>query len=112
MRKDEILARSRAENKPVDEREVCLHLKAAQITVIVTIVLCLAFSLVNFILSVLGKRDFYAWDPPALIMFGVMVAFCLTKGIFMKKKTEIVVGIIGAVCLVIFAMLYVLTFFI
>ena len=55
MNKEEILAKSRAENKGTDEREKLVLIKAGQIAFTVGGVMCMLIALFNSILSIVDQ---------------------------------------------------------
>ena len=97
MNKEEILAKSRAENKGQDEREKQVLIKAGQIAFTVGGVMCMLIALFNSILSMVdhgGTR----FDPKLntllwAIYLSMLGSLFLYKYIKLKKKHELFLAI-------------------
>ena len=97
MNKEEILAKSRAENKGTDEREKLVLIKAGQIAFTVGGVMCMLIALFNSILSMVdhgGTRT----DPKLnTMLWGIYLSMLgslfLYKYIKLKKKHELFLAI-------------------
>ena len=97
MNKEEILAKSRAENKGQDEREKQVLIKAGQIAFTVGGGLCMLVALINSILSV-ADEDGKRFDPKLnTILWGIYLSMLgslfLYKYIKLKKKHELFLAI-------------------
>ena len=98
MNKEEILAKSRAENKGTDEREKLVLIKAGQIAFTVGGVMCMLIALFNSILSMVDHGGTRA-DPKLNTMLwsiylSMLGSLFLYKYIKLKKKHELVLAII------------------
>lgn len=97
MNKEEILAKSRAENKGQDEREKQVLIKAGQIAFTVGGVMCMLIALFNSILSMVdhgGTR----FDPKLntllwAIYLSMLGSLFLYKYVKLKKKHELFLAI-------------------
>ena len=97
MNKEEILAKSRAENKGTDEREKLVLIKAGQIAFTVGGVMCMLIALFNSILSMVDHGGTRA-DPKLNTMLwsiylSMLGSLFLYKYIKLKKKHELFLAI-------------------
>ena len=97
MNKEEILAKSRAENKGQDEREKQVLIKAGQIAFTVGGVMCMLIALFNSIFSMVDQGG-TRFDPklnPMLwsIYLSMLGSLFLYKYIKLKKKHELILAI-------------------
>ena len=98
MNKEEILERSRAENKGTDDREKQVLIKAGQIAFTVGGVMCMLIALFNSILSMVDHGGTRA-DPKLNTMLwsiylSMLGSLFLYKYIKLKKKHELFLAII------------------
>ena len=97
MKKEEILAKSRAENKGQDEREKQVLIKAGQIAFTVGGVMCMLIALFNSILSMVDhggtrldpKLNTMLWS----IYLSMLGSLFLYKYVKLKKKHELFLAI-------------------
>lgn len=98
MNKEEILAKSRAENKGTDEREKQVLIKAGQIAFSVGGVMCMLISLFNSILSIVDQGG-TRFDPKLntilwSIYLSMLGSLFLYKYVKLKKKHELFLSIV------------------
>lgn len=92
MNKEEILAMSRQENKEKDLYEMQVSESSANIGLITGAIICaLLFALEIFIC---GTTNYGLWS----IVTGFNAAMMIYKGIKLKKKSSILIGIMWATC--------------
>lgn len=87
MDKDEILAKSRAENKDRDFVEAEVMAKANEVALTTGVMLCSLLSVLHAIFQ--DSVDFGVWT----VMFGMTAAIMLTKYIKLKKRHELLLGL-------------------
>ena len=97
MNKEEILAKSRAENKGSDEREKQVLIKAGQIAFTVGGVMCMLIVLFNSILEMVDQGG-TRFDPKLNTMLwsiylSMLGSLSLYKYIKLKKKHELFLAI-------------------
>ncbi len=92
MNKEEILAMSRQENKDKDLYEMQVTESSANIGVITGAIICaLLFAAEIFIC---GSTNYGLWS----IVTGITATMGIYKGVKLKKKSKIAIGIMWAVC--------------
>ena len=110
MNKEEILAKSRAENKGTDEREKLVLAKAGQKAFGAGLIVCMLITMFNGILSDIDKS---LYDPkltcgPWGIYLSMMGTLFLYKYVKLRKKHELVLSIffliVGLAALVVLAL--------
>ena len=110
MNKEEILAKSRAENKGTDEREKLVLAKAGQKAFGVGLILSMLITMFN---GILGEINAELYDPkltsgPWGIYLSMMGALFLYKYIKLKRKHELILSIffllVGIAALVVLAL--------
>ena len=87
MDKDEILERSRKENKDMDLVELEVINKANMIANVVGMVVCAALTVIHAILQ--KRMDNSAWT----VMFSIMATVMLVKFIRLRRRHELIVGL-------------------
>lgn len=102
MNKNEILAKSREENKNQDEREKLAIAKASQKATFVGAIVCCIFIVLDIIFD---RGIFYPVYSIYLSMTGATLLF---KYFYLKKKHELIFGIIELCIAVAFIVLYVI----
>lgn len=92
MNKDEILAKSREENRQKDPYEMEIKIKASQIGTISSLIICFVLFLIQILAG--GGMNYGLW--------GVIMAGCggsnLFMGIKLKRQSSIVLGICYLLC--------------
>ena len=100
MDKDEILERSRKEHKDMDLVELEVINKANMIANVVGMMVCVALTLIH---GALQKRmDNSAWT----VMFSIMSTVMLVKYVKLRRRHELMIGLIYLLCAVIFFAYY------
>lgn len=102
MDKNEILAKSREENKNQDEREKLAIAKASQKATLVGALVCCFFIIFDIFL---GNGIFY---PVYSIYLAITGSTLLFKFYYLKKPHELVFGIIEILIAIAFIVLYIL----
>ena len=95
MDKDEILERSRKENKDMDLVELEVNNKANMIANLVGVMVCAALTLIHAIVR--DGIDTSAWT----VMFSILSAIMLVKYAKLRRGHELVVGLlylVSAIC--------------
>ena len=100
MDKDEILARSRKENKDMDFVEAEVRAKANGVALNVGIMVCGLLSILRIIF--LDTLDYSAWT----VYFSALTATMIYKYVKLRKRHELVIGLFYGVCFVMFFILY------
>ena len=100
MDKDEILARSRKENKDRDFVEAEALAKANSIALSVGIMICGLLSLLHVIF--LETVDYSVWT----VYFSVLATVMLVKYVKLRRRHELVIGLLYAAFCVIFFVFY------
>ena len=98
--KDEILARSRKENKDRDFVEAEVLAKANGIALNVGIMVCGLLSILHVIF--LETVDYSAWT----VYFSALTATMIFKYVKLRKRHELVIGLFYAACFVMFFVFY------
>ena len=95
MDKDEILERSRKEHKDMDFVELEVNNKANMIANLVGVMVCAALTLIHAIVR--DSVDASAWT----VMFSILSAIMLVKYAKLRRRHELVVGLlylVSAIC--------------
>ena len=100
MDKDEILARSRKENKDRDFVEAEAMAKANSIAINVGIMVCGVLSILHVIFR--DTVDYGVWT----VYFSVLAATMIYKYVKLRKRHELVIGLFYAACCVMFFVFY------
>lgn len=100
MDKDEILARSRKENKDRDFVEAEAMAKANSIAISVGIMVCGLLSILHVIF--LETVDYSVW----VVYFSVLAATMIVKYVRLRRRHELVIGLFYAACCVMFFVFY------
>ena len=103
MNKEEILAKSRAENKGTDEREQQVIARAGQIAAAVGGLLCMAISILEAIF-----HDTFSVIP-WLIYTGMQGALFLYKYLGLRRRHELILAILFLALCAAFAVCYVIS---
>ena len=100
MDKDEILAKSRKENKDMDFVEAEVLSKANGIALNVGIIVCGLLSILHAIFR--ETVDFSAWT----VYFSALTATMLYKYVKLRRRHELLIGLFYAACCVMFFVFY------
>ena len=100
MDKDEILARSRKENKDMDFVEAEVLAKANSIALSVGIMVCGVLSILHAIFR--ETVDFSAWT----VYFSALATIMIVKFIKLRRRHELALGLFYAACCVMFFIFY------
>ena len=100
MDKDEILARSREENKNRDFVEMEAEHKGNAVAFTTGILLCSLVSVLHAIFR--DSVEYGVWT----VMFGMMATIMLTKFVKLKKRHELALGLFYGALSVFFFLLY------
>ena len=95
MDKDEILERSRKEHRDMDLVELEVNNKASMIANLVGVMVCTALTLIHTIIR--EGVDTSAWT----VMFSILSAIMLVKYAKLRRRHELVVGLlylVSAIC--------------
>lgn len=101
MNKEEILAKSRAENKSMDELEKNVLDKAGKISTQVGLLLCCLIAVLEVIFT--GKVSMGSWT----IYFGILTTQFLVKYCKLRQKHELLVTIFYCVLFLAFFALFI-----
>ena len=102
LTKEEILDRSRDENKNGDELQKRNEQKAVRYGVVFSVVFALAVLIAEFIIS----DHYYATYAALSIFWGISGGTQLFKGIFNKDKKQIFGSFAGIICALLFYAMY------
>lgn len=102
MNKEEILKKSREENKNKDIAELKTTHNAASWAYIIGVVLCCILVILDLIVT--GFVNFTI----CIILFGMLSTVFMVKYIKMRKKHELFISLLYAVCFVLFFAMYIL----
>ena len=100
MDKDEILARSRKENKDRDFVEAEALAKANSIAINVGIMVCGVLSILHVIFR--DTVDYGVWT----VYFSVLAATMIVKFVKLRRRHELLIGLFYAACCVMFVVFY------
>lgn len=100
MDKEEILAKSRKENRDRDFVEAEVLVKANQIALHVGTFTCGLLAILHVIF--LETLDYSAWT----VYFSVLATTMLVKYVKLRRRHELVIGVFYAACCVMFFVLY------
>ena len=100
MDKDEILAKSRKENKDMDLVEAAVLSKANGIALSVGLMVCGLLSILHIIF--LEDMDYSVW----VVYFSALTTTMIFKYVKLRKRHELVIGLFYAACFVMFFVLY------
>ena len=100
MDKDEILAKSRAENKDRDFVEAEVLAKANSIALSVGIMVCGVLSILHVIFQ--DTIDYSAWT----VYFSALTTVMIVKFIKLRRRHELVLGLFYGVCCAVFFVSY------
>lgn len=103
MDKNEILEKSRKENKNKDVYEMEITSKASSIAYRVGGILCCLTALIEVIFT--DSINFTSW----MIFFGMLSTLFILKYIKMHKKHELIIAILYVTCFILFAVKYALS---
>lgn len=102
MIKDEILAKSRNENKNGDEREEKIRLRSYAISAVIGASLCMVFVLIEN--AIFDRNATMMW----IIYFGMIFSKSLLDAIKLKTKSDILFSILWGICFLIDIVVYIL----
>ena len=102
MNKDDVLQMSREENQNGDEREEKIKLRSYAISAVVGALLCMVFVFIENI--IFDRSTTLIW----IIYCGMMFTKCILDSVKLKKKSDIVLSILWALCFVIDIVVYIL----
>ena len=102
MNKDDVLRMSREENQNGDEREEKIKLRSYAISAAVGALLCMVFVFVENV--IFDRNATLIW----IIYCGMMFTKCILDSVKLKKKSDIVLSILWALCFVIDIVVYIL----
>ena len=105
MNREEILAKSRKENKGNDERELAALARAGQVASAAGGFVCVAILILEAILSDYNSRVVYAIWAVYLTITGTTL---LAKYIKLKKKHELICGLIELIIAAAFLIMYII----
>lgn len=100
MDKDEILERSRKEHKDRDFVEMEALSKANSVALSVGVILCALLSILHATLR--NSVDYGVWT----VMFGIMTTIMLVKFARLRKRHELMIGLLYLVCAIAFFVFY------
>lgn len=100
MDKDEILAKSRKENKDMDFVEAEALAKANSIALSVGIMVCGLLSVLSAIIK--EHVDYAAWT----VYFSALATQMIVKYVKLRRRHELLIGLFYAVCCVMFFVFY------
>jgi hypothetical protein len=101
MNKNDILAKSRNENKNGDERESDIRLRSYAISASIGAIICMLLIIIE---SFFDRSTSMIW----IIYSGMMVSKDVINAIKLKKKMDIGLSIIWGIVLVLHIILYIL----
>ena len=102
MNKDDVLRMSREENQNGDEREEKIKLRSYAISAAVGALLCMVFVFVENV--IFDRSTTLIW----IIYCGMMFTKSILDAVKLKKKSDIVLSILWALCFVIDIVVYIL----
>ena len=102
MNKDDILARSRAENQGADQYEMQILEKAGKLSAQVGMLACCAIAVASA--AVTGRVSFGCW----VIYFAILSTLFWTKWLYLKKRHEGILSVIYTAAGALFAVLFAL----
>ena len=102
MNKDDILARSRAENQGTDEYEKQVLEKAGRLSSQVGMLICCIIAVASVVVT--GQINYGCW----VIYFAILSTLFWTKWLHLKKRHELTLAVINTVTGLLFAALLVL----
>ncbi|MDE7262176.1 MAG: hypothetical protein K2N78_09000 [Oscillospiraceae bacterium] len=102
MNKDDILARSRAENQGTDEYETRVLEKAGKLSVQVGMVACCIIAVSSVMVT--GRVNYGCW----IIYFSILATLFWTKYHYLRKRHELMLSVIATGTGLLFTVLFVL----
>ena len=102
MNKDDILQKSREENKNGDEREEKIKLRSYAISAAIGALLSMIFVFIENV--ILDRNTTLIW----IIYCGMMFSKNILDAIKLKKKSDIVLSVLWGLCFVIYIVIYIL----
>lgn len=102
MNKEDILARSRAENQGTDEYETQILEKAGKLSAQVGMLMCCMIAVIS--VAVTGQINYGCW----IIYFAILSTLFWTKWLYMKKRHELILSIFYTAAGLLFAGFYAL----
>lgn len=101
MEKEEILAKSRKENRNMDEREASAAAAAGKLAAQIGMLVCCVIAVLE--VTVTGHLSYASW----MIYFSILGTMFIVKYIKLKERHELWVGILYCVLFVMFTVLFV-----
>lgn len=101
MNRDDILARSRAENQGNDEYERMVLEKAGRLSAQVGLVTCCAVAVAS--VAVTGRVNSACW----IIYFAIHASLFLTKYRYLKRRHELIMAVISVLVGLLFTGLFI-----
>ena len=102
MNKDDILQKSRKENKNGDEREEKIKLRSYATSAAIGALLCMVFVFIENI--IFDRNTTLIW----IIYCGMMFSKNILDAIKLKKKSDIVLSVLWGLCFAIDIVIYIL----
>lgn len=102
MKKEEILEKSRNENKDADELEAYVAAAAGKTAAKIGMIVCCIVSILQIIIS--DTISYESW----MIYFSIMATISIVKYFKLHKKNEMILSIIFSVFFIFFTVLFIL----
>ena len=101
MEKEEILEKSRNENKNQDLVEVEIIKKSSSISLLVVSILCTIFTIFEVHI---GAKGYFAFQA---IMFATVASQYIYKSVKLKRKSDIICAILESIATISFTIMYI-----